>query len=376
MERYREIAAPYTYIATKNGGIYMLKRPLKVIVPLVFFTFGCLVGTSNSWAQDADYEVKAIPSVKQVDKTKTYFDLRLNPEEKQTIMVKVTNRSDRAQTINTKIKTATTNTNGIVEYINSDQNESIDLPHDLSKFVKTNTAKMTLAPHESKDVEYTITMPQTDFSGILSGGIIFTSENTEKPKESSADVAIKNQFGYVIALVLHGDKEVKPDLDLTKVSLGQVNNRNTVFAHLTNDKAAYLNRLNVNVNIRKKNTDTVLYEAKKSELQMAPNSVFNYPVSLQETKFKPGKYLLTVHAESKGQVWDFEKEFEIKAKEAEKLNDQAYIHQEKQHYLLYLVVFIIFILLIIGLILYRKRQQKIKQLEEKIAELKKNEEQN
>lgn len=352
----------------------MLKRTLKVILPLVFLIVGCLAGAANSWAQDADYEVKAISSSKQVDETKTYFDLRLNPEEKHSIMVKVTNRSDQERTIETTIKTATTNTNGVVEYINSDKNQSSGLPYDISQLVKTTTPKITLAPHESKEVEYVITMPKTDFSGILSGGIIFTSENTEKPNESSADVAIKNQFGYVIALVLHGEKDVKPDLDLTKVSLGQINDRNTVFAHLTNANAAYLNRLNVHVKIKKKNTNTILYETQNSDLQMAPNSVFNYPVSLQETKFKPGKYLLAVHAESKVQTWDFEKEFEIKGEEAKKLNEQAYIHKNQQHYLLYLVLFLIFLLLLLLVYLYRKRQQKIKALEKQVAELKKNEE--
>lgn len=351
----------------------MLKRTLRVLVSLIGVVFGCLVGTLNVWAQDADYEVKAIPSTKQVDTTKTYYDLRLNPEENQTIVVKVTNKSDRERTIDTKVKTATTNTNGIVEYINSNKNKSVDLPYDISKLVKTSTPKITLAPHESKEVDYAIRMPKKDFSGILSGGIIFTSENTdEKSTDSTADVAINNQFGYVIALVLHGEKEVSPDLQLSKVSLGQVNNRNTVFAHLENPKAAYLNKLNVNVKIRKKNTDNVLYETKKSELQMAPNSVFNYPVSLQETEFKPGKYLLAVHAESKGKTWDFEEEFEIKANEADKLNDQAYIHHEKNNYLLYIILFLVLLLLILLVILYRKRQQKIKVLEEQVAELKKN----
>lgn len=350
----------------------MVKRTLKVLVPLFVFIFGCLIGTLNVWAQDADYEVKAIPSDKQVDQAKTYFDLRLNPEDQQTITVTVSNKSDQERTINTKVKNATTNSNGVVEYINSDRNQSIDLPYDLSKLVKANTAKITLAPHESKDVDYTITMPKKDFSGILSGGIIFTSENKEeKSKESTADVAINNQFGYVIALVLHGKKEVSPDLKLSEVSLGQVNNRNTVFAHLANPKAAYLNKLNVNVKIKKKNSDNVLYETEKKGLQMAPNSVFNYPVSLQETEFKPGKYLLAVHAESKGKKWDFEEEFEIKAKEAKKLNDQAYIHHDKNSYLLYIILFLVLLLLIFIYILYRRRQQKIKALEEQVAELKK-----
>lgn len=373
MERVKKsLSRSKTYIEIKNGGIYMLKRTLKVALPLIGFVFGCLVGTLNVWAQDADYEVKAIPSIKQVDKTKTYFDLRLTPEETHTVKVKVTNKSDQERTINTKVKTATTNSNGVVEYINSDQNQSIDLPYDLSKLVKANTPAITLAPHESKEVDYAIAMPKKDFSGILSGGIIFTSDSMEeKSAESTADVAIKNQFGYVIALVLHGEKEVTPDLQLSKVNLGQINNRNTVFAQLTNPKAAYLNKLNVNVKISKKNTDKVLYETEKSDLQMAPNSVFNYPVSLQETEFKPGKYVLAVQAESKGKTWDFEEEFEIKATEAKKLNDQAYIHQDKNNYLLYIILLFVLFVLILLFVLYRRRQQKINALEEQVAELKK-----
>ncbi|MBO0440337.1 DUF916 and DUF3324 domain-containing protein [Candidatus Enterococcus ikei] len=349
----------------------MMKRTLKVLLPLIGFVIGCMVGTLNVWAQDAEYEVKAIPSTKQVDTTKTYFDLRLNPEETHTLAVKVTNQSDQQRTINTQVKTATTNTNGVVEYNNSDQYQSVDLPYDLSQLVETKTPKITLAPHESKNVEYEITMPKKDFAGVLSGGIIFTSENEDKPDKSKAGVAIKNQFGYVIALVLHGENEVTSDLELSKVSLGQVNNRNVVFAHLTNPKAAYLNRLNLTAKIKKKNTNKILYETQKSDLQMAPNSVFNYPVSLQETEFKPGKYLVAVHAESKGRTWDFEEEFEIKAEEAKKMNNQAYIRQDKKNFWIYIIVFLVLLALILLYVLYKKRQKKIKDLEEQVEELKK-----
>lgn len=362
------------YIAIKNGGIYMLKYPHKVLVALLFLLFGCLVVPVSVQAQDAEYEVKAIPSTKQVDQTKTYFDLRLDPEEKQTITVRVTNKVDHEITINTNVKTATTNTNGIVEYSNSDQNQSIGLPADISKLVKANASKLTLAPHESKNVDYTISMPKEEFSGVLSGGIIFTSDVSKtKSTDSTADVAINNQFGYVIALILHGDKDVSPDLQFPEVSLGQINNRNTVFAHLANPNAAYLNKLNVDVKIKKKNSDKILYEEKKKDMQMAPNSIFNYPISLQETEFKPGKYTLSVHAESKGKTWDFDKEFEIKAKEAKNLNKQAFIHQNKTNYLLYLILFLVFLLGIFLFIIYRKRQQKIKALEDQLAELKKKE---
>lgn len=350
----------------------MLKRTLKALLLLTGLGMVGTVGTSNVLATDADYEVKAIPSANQVDKNKTYFDLRLEPEEHQNLTVKVTNHSDQERTINTDIQTATTNTNGVVEYINSQKNDSINLPYNISELVKTETKNITLAPNESKDVVYSVTMPKADFSGILSGGIIFTSKNEAETEKSDSDVAINNQFGYVIALVLHGKEEVISDLQLSNVRLGQINNRNVVFAQLENPEAAYLNRLTITAKIKKKNSDQILYETEKNDMQMAPNSVFNYPISLQEKKFNPGKYIVAIHAESKGRKWDFEEEFEIKAEEAKTLNKQAYIHREKNNYWWLIILVLLIIVLILFSMIYRKRQQKIKVLEEQLEELKKN----
>jgi hypothetical protein len=345
----------------------MLKRLLKMLLLGVIYT--SFLGTTTVWAQDAAYEVKAVPSTAQVDESKTYFDLRLKPEEHHTITVMVSNRSDKSVTVNTDVKTATTNTNGVVEYMNSEQNKSVELPYKLSQLVQPATKKITLAPHESRNVEYQITMPKQAFSGILSGGLIFTSEDEENSKAANTDVTIKNQFGYVIALVLHGQKEVTSDLQLKSIHLGQINHRNVVFAQLMNPKAAYLNRLNVTAKIKKKNTSTILYETKKDNLQMAPNSQFDYPISLQETNFKPGKYTLSIQAESKGRTWNFEEEFEIKAKEAKKMNKHAYIRKDLIDYGWYALL-LLFLLIILVIIVYRRRREKIKQLEEQIEILK------
>lgn len=348
----------------------MLKRTLKALLLLTGLVMVGTVGTLNVWATDADYEVKAIPSPNQVDKNKTYFDLRLEPEAQENITIKVTNHSDQERTVKTDVQTATTNTNGVVEYINSQKNKSIDLPYNISELVKTETKEITLAPNQSKDVVYSISMPKADFSGVLSGGIIFTSKNEAETEKSDSDVAINNQFGYVIALVLHGKEEVTSDLQLSKVNLGQINNRNVIFAQLVNPKAAYLNRLNITAKIKKQNSDQLLYKTEKNNMQMAPNSVFNYPVSLQETEFKPGKYVLSIHAESKGRKWDFEEEFEIKADEAKSLNEQAYVHHEKTNYWWLIIFILVIIVLILLFMIYRKRQQKIKALEEQLEELK------
>ncbi|MFE3577386.1 WxL protein host-binding domain-containing protein [Lysinibacillus sp. NPDC059133] len=42
----------------------------------------------------------------------------------------------------------------------------------------------------------------------------------------------------------------------------------------------------------------VLYQAKKQDVQMAPNSSFDYPIPLDGEKFKTGEYTLHIKAKS------------------------------------------------------------------------------
>ncbi|MFQ6322510.1 WxL protein host-binding domain-containing protein [Lactococcus garvieae] len=58
--------------------------------------------------------------------------------------------------------------------------------------------------------------------------------------------------------------------------------------------------------------DEVLYSETKEGLRMAPNSNFDYAVSLGKKPFKPGKYTFKGVAQSGDKKWNFEKDFEIK----------------------------------------------------------------
>ena len=74
----------------------------------------------------------------------------------------------------------------------------------------------------------------------------------------------------------------------------------------------------------------MLYEAKKSKMQITPNSVFAYPLSLDGHAFKPGKYTMNMTVKSKKSTWHFTKDFTITNEEAKKLNDKdvTLVHDE------------------------------------------------
>ena len=66
-----------------------------------------------------------------------------------------------------------------------------------------------------------------------------------------------------------------------------------------------------------------LYQTRKHELKMAPNSNFNFKVDLNDEPLKPGKYRFEGVAKAGGRTWHFKKTFMVAQKEADDLNAAA-----------------------------------------------------
>lgn len=345
------------------------KRVKKLLIGIVSSILLINIHSMVAQADTVDYQVGAIKSTHQVDTAKSYFDLKLDVAQEDDIQVKVVNVSDKEITIDTSIDRAITNHNGVVAYDVKTGKSTDNIPYKIEDVITTQDKKITLAPKETKLVNYHVKVPTKAFDGVLSGGISFREESTDKDSNKKSSMAIENQFGYVIAVLLHGESEVvKPDLTLGKVNLGQINNRNVVYVPLQNIKAMYVNKLSVSSQITKKGSKKVLYSENKADMQMAPNSILNYPISLNEANFKPGKYTVDITAKSKGHVWKFSQSFEIKDKEAKKLNEKAIIKKKEPPYIIYglILLFIIFIAFVVRYMI--KKQKQIKQLQKKLKE--------
>ncbi|MCT0448490.1 DUF3324 domain-containing protein, partial [Lactococcus lactis] len=90
-------------------------------------------------------------------------------------------------------------------------------------------------------------------------------------------------------------------------------------------------------------------------LKMAPNSNFDYAISLGDKPFKPGKYTFKGIAKSERKQWNFEKDFEIKGKAAKSFNKKS-VSIKKDHTWIYFLLggLLLISLLIIILILLKK----------------------
>ncbi|MBG9456987.1 cell wall anchor protein [Lysinibacillus sphaericus] len=341
----------------------MKKNTLLTIIGLLMVSLVSL--TPFASASEFNFGVYTVIPDNQIDKQKSYFNLSMKPNQKQTLTIQLKNNTDEDVVIEPIIHSATTNINGVVEYGPTSAESDSTLPYELGDLIETEK-EVTIPAKGSKDLQLHVTMPEEEFDGILAGGITLqekkvASKNTEEPNKG---VSIENKYAYVVGITLQETVEVvKQDLQLHDVKAGQVNARNVINATLQNPTATYLNRFEVDAKVMEKGKKEVLYEAKKQDMQMAPNSNFKYPIPLNGEKFKTGTYTLHVKAKSSKESWEFEKDFTIKAEEVKQFNATD-VSIEGPNYLAYLVGLLI--LLVAGLlfyIFYSKKKQK-KQQEE------------
>jgi hypothetical protein len=75
-----------------------------------------LLNPTVTHAADVGYDVQAVIPENQVDKTKSFFDLRMQPDQKQTISVRINNTSDQDSEYKVTINQAYTSDQGFIDY--------------------------------------------------------------------------------------------------------------------------------------------------------------------------------------------------------------------------------------------------------------------
>ncbi|AUJ87111.1 DUF916 and DUF3324 domain-containing protein [Enterococcus sp. CR-Ec1] len=253
-----------------------------------------------------------------------YFQLTLPPDTTEKLTLKLQNANADAKKIKITPHTAYTNVMGVVEYGQDAEKADPTLKHSLDELIEQPEI-LELGGNETKTVTLDLKMPKEAFEGFLAGGLR-VSEVKEDTTEETSDgegVAIQNEFAYIIGVVVSNKQEaVQPDLDLLDVFADQLNYRNVISANLQNFTSTFVNRLEVEATVQKVGEEEILYQASQEQMQMAPNSNFNFPISLEGNRFRSGEYLLKLKATSGEEEWEWDRKFTIDADEARALNQQ------------------------------------------------------
>ncbi|MFQ9320842.1 MAG: DUF916 and DUF3324 domain-containing protein [Enterococcus durans] len=325
---------------------------------VLFFSYSTVIIE----ASELKFSVEPILPENQINQEHTYFDLIVEPDQKQTVKVHMRNDTNQDIFVVPHIEAATTNINGVVEYGESNSKLDKTAPYNIADLVKAKEKEVKIPANNSYDLEIEIKMPKEKFEGVLAGGITL-QEKDEPQKENKSKkqqgLAIENKYAYVVAIILQENlEELTQTLTLDKVVPSQVNARNTINATLKNREATYINQLSVETKITKKGDKSILYSSEKEGMQMAPNTSFAYPIFLDGKKLKPGKYTLDMKVKSAKQGWEFTKEFEVEPEVAKRLNASD-VTIEKDNYLwLYSTVTIVIVILLVSYLLIKNKKNK------------------
>ncbi|MGY3742052.1 DUF916 and DUF3324 domain-containing protein [Leuconostoc inhae] len=293
----------------------------------------------------------------QIDKNNEFYQLKMLPGQKQTVTATVYNVTQKATTVNINVQTASTTMNGTVDYSKSLTNWDTSLQHKLSDFISY-PKSITIPAGKSQNISFVISMPKDAYQGILLGGITFNQANSDKSESSSDNANIKNKYAYAVAMMLkESDEQVKPNINLKSIKAGQNNGHNAININLQNDQSLLMSNVKMDAKIYSEKGKKPVYTAIKSDMQIAPNSQFKYPVSLQGTQMAPGKYRLelavTGTAYKDPKTWHFTKQFTIKRQEAANFNQSdVNVSANTNGHMNLITIIIVVILIVVAIILF------------------------
>ncbi|MBL1229128.1 DUF916 and DUF3324 domain-containing protein [Enterococcus sp. BWB1-3] len=290
-----------------------------------------------------------------------YFDLRMKPKQKQTIEVELRNLTDKDQTIEVSLNGTTTNSNGVIENGPTGIEQDASLRYAFEEIV-SGPETIKVPAKGTEKLSLTIQMPAKSYDGVISGGIQL--KETVDEKKRSKQTGVINEYAFLIGVLLtETDTEVYPKLVLNTVVAGTKNGEGVLFVNLSNIEAAYLGDLVLEVTITQAGKAAVLYETKRSDLQMGPNNQMSFPVPVG-SKLVAGDYEAHVLAVSGEHEWSWDQPFTITDEEAKNANE-GLTNRGKQGFDWQLVVLIFVVILLtsfgIFYIVRRVNKEKVNQ---------------
>ncbi|MGM0219557.1 DUF916 and DUF3324 domain-containing protein [Enterococcus sp. AZ126] len=348
----------------------MKKKHLLYLVALVILAMIIPIKTyaeEDSSGNATGFTYETIKPDNQRSKDVGYFDLGMTPGQKQTVKIKINNLASEEIEVSVKLNSTKTNANGVIEYGPSTIKKDKSLKYDFENIVKA-PETVKIPANSEQDVDIEITMPEASFDGVISGGIQLQKIEKEE-KETKQKTGVINKYAYVIGMILsETDKDIQPNLELNKVYAELNNFRNTFFVNFSNVEPAYLENMTTQVQIMKEGSDEVLYETKRSGMRMAPNSLIDFPVSMEGDRMVPGDYRSKILVTSGDKKWEWDEKFKITDEEADKFNNQDAGLENVQTFNWQLIAGIVGGVIVLALIIFfvirtinKKKKEKKKQ---------------
>lgn len=342
-------------------GLKRIRLVMLLVLGVALGGFLSLAPKVSAATNNVGYNVAAkIPS-NQINKQNSFFDLRMNSQKSQRLQVRIYNVTNQDITVETAIHTAWTNTTGAIDYVKPAKSYDSTLRYKMSDLTKIQGKKtLTIPANGSKLVTANVKIPKTTFNGVILGGWYFKRVDQKVTGKVKGANNITSEYSYVIGMKYTLGKVPNPTMALGKVSAGRSYTRRGVIADLRNTSAVIIPNLKLTTTITNRDGAKLVKKAKQENVQMAPNTTFQYPLLYGDQKLEAGHYHLHMVAKNTDREWVFDRNFTITQAQANKYNKDA--NAGISIWLLValgalgMLILVLLILLIIYLIRRKRRQ--------------------
>ena len=298
--------------------------PILLLLIIVSFYFPQMANAEDNQGP-AGYTVESIIPENQFDKKRTFFYLKMEPSQKQTIQVKVISTQKEPVTVHVAVHDAVSSSVGAIDYAQDKPKLDSSLKQPITSFVKVkdNVKEVVVKNYEEKIVDFEIAMPEQAYDGVKLGSVRFLRKADDSAKKKTGLVP---EYARVIALMLTEDDETfnhGAELHLKKVDVNVSHGRKVVAANIQNDQPKVLQDMTIKGSVKKKGESKTLIKHEMTKFSVAPNSNFDFEMPLGLERFLPGTYVFTGSATGDGRTWKWEEEFTIGKKQADKVNDET-----------------------------------------------------
>jgi len=289
---------------------------------VVMLLIQIIVGSAIVKGTEMDFTAFVVTFPEGQRGDKPYLDLLMAPGQEQEVEIKVRNLSNRERVLLLEVGTATTSSTGVVSYCPGQVAQPDSTLLFAMEDLITLPEQVMLNPGETKQVLFTIRMPELEFEGILAGGISISPQPDLEEDLEEVEGMVRNFFAITIPILLRQEEgEVLPQLQLNEVAAGHRNSRNAVMINLQNIKPMFINEVEAAVQVSRTGRSDALWTI-QWEGQIAPNSTFNLYVPLGGDEFIAGEYQVDMEFVANNGRWSFTDSFTLSEEAAQILNEE------------------------------------------------------
>lgn len=300
---------------------------------------------------DAGFTVKAQPAANTINRQQNYFNLRVKPNQQQTLTILITNTDNKTHRIKTTPVSAYTSDNGSLAYkprVNSNQTNSDVQFTDL---VTGNSQTVEVTPGQTKKVRFKLAIPTKKIAGMVMGGFQSETVDAKKQKPAQTGIKINNRYSLLLGATVQEQSRLPvPQLKLLTVK-PQVNHGvPELVSRFASPVPTLFGELDMSVKIMKVGENKPVQRMQSQNMIVAPTTNFNYRFHLNQQIVTEGKYILVVNATSGTTHWRFRQPFSISKQQVAQVKKGT--NEKKPSYLKWITIIVIMVITFIGMIIY------------------------